>query len=92
MVLGQETSSNSRGLQESALAAGTLAEGDSSSSGSRPSAVWTGPAAVVVVRAQWTTGFVVATVLVVVLRPVVVVMATVAGRAVVRVVTVVVSM
>lgn len=90
--MGQETSSNSRGLQESAFAAGTLVEGDSSSSGSGPSAVWTGPAARVVVRAQWTTGFVVATVLVVVLRPVVVVMAMVAGRAVVRVVTVVVSM
>lgn len=92
MVLGHETSIISRGLQESVLAVGTLREGDSASSSSGPSAVWTGAAPEVVVRGQWTMGLVVAAVLVVVLLLVVVVTATVAGREVVRVVTVVVSM
>lgn len=94
LVLGQETSIISRGPQESVLADGTLGEGDSawSSSGSRPRAVWTGTAAVVVVRGRWTTALVVAGILVVVLLLVVVVKATVTGRTVVRVVNVVVSM
>lgn len=94
LVLGQETSIISRGLQESTLAVGALGEGDPapSSSGSQPSAVWTGAAAVVVVFGQWTAGRVLAGVFVVVLLLVVVVMATVAGRPVVRLVTVVVSM
>lgn len=95
LVLGQEMSIITRGLQYSTLMLGSLEEGGalSSSSGTKPSTgVWTGATTVDVVRGHWAIAVVVAGVLVVVVLAVVVVMVTVVGRVVVLVVIVVVSM
>ena len=96
LVLGQEMSIMTRGLQYSTLMLGSLEEGgalSSSSSGTKPSSsVWTGAATVDVVRGHWAIAVVVAGILVVVVLAVVVVMVTVVGRVVVLVVMVVVSM
>lgn len=98
LVLGQEMSIITRGLQYSTLTLGSLDEGGarSLSSGVRPSAgVWAGAAVVDVVCGHWAAGAVVVAgaLVVVALAVVVVIMATVVGRVVVlRVVVVVVSM
>lgn len=98
LVLGQDMSIISRGLQYSTLMLGSLEEGGalsswSSSSGTKPStSVWTGDTTVDVVRGHGAKAVVVAGLLVVVVLVVVVVAVTVVGRVVVRVVVVVVSM
>ena len=95
LVLGQEMSIITRGLQYSTLMVGSLEEGGALSSppGTKPSTrVWTGEGTVDVVRGRWATAAVVAGILIVVVLVVVVVMVTVVGRAVVLVVVVVVSM
>lgn len=94
LVLGQEMSITTRGLQYSTLMLGSLEEGGdlSSSSGIKPStSVWTG-ATVDVVLGHWATAVVVAGIFVVVILAVVDVMVTVVGRVVVLVTAVVVSM
>lgn len=95
LVLGQEMSIITRGLQYSTLMFGSLEEGGdlSSSSGTKPSTwVWTGAMTVDVVRGHCAIAAVVAGILVVVVLAVVVVSAGVVGRVVVLVVMVVVSM
>lgn len=95
LVLGQEMSIITRGLQYSTLMLGSLEEAGalSSSSGTKPSTgVWAGATTVVVVRGHWAITVVVAGILVVVVLAVVVVMVIVVGRVVVLVVMVVVSM
>lgn len=95
LVLGQEMSIITRGLQYSTLMLGSLEEGGAllSSSGTNPSTrVWTGAITVDVVRGHWAIAGVVAGILVVVVLAVVVVIVRVVGRVVVLVVIVVVSM
>lgn len=94
LVLGQEMSIITRGLQYSTPMLGSLEDGGlrSSSSGTAPSdGVWAGAAIVDVVRGHGATAVVVAGIFVVVVLDVVVVMVTVVGRVVVLVVMVVVS-
>lgn len=95
LVLGQEMSIITRGLQYSTLMLGSLEEGAalSSSSGTKPfTSVWTWDATVDVVRGHWAIAVVVPGILVVVVLADVVVRVTVVGRVVVLVAVVVVSM
>lgn len=95
LVLGQEMSIITSGLQYSTLMLGSLDEGGArlSSSGSKPfTGVRAGAAIVGVVRGRGATAVVVAGILVEVVLVVVVVMVTVECRVVVLIVVVVVSM
>lgn len=94
LVLGQEMSIITRGLQYSSRMLGSFEEGGglSSSSGIDPFiGVWTGADTVVVVLGHCTAAVVVAGILVVVVLAVEDNLATVVGRVVVLVVVVVVS-
>lgn len=94
LVLGQEMSMVTRGLQYSTRMSGSLGEGGGllSSSGTKPlCSVWTGAETVVVVLGHWLRAVVVAGPLVVLVLAVVDSLATVVGRVVVLVVVVVVS-
>lgn len=96
LVLGQDMSIITMGLQYSTLTLGSLEDDGtllSSSSGTKPStSVWTRATTVDVVRSHGAKAVVVAGLLVVVVLAVEVVMVTVVGRVVARVVVVVVSM
>ena len=95
LVLGQEMSIITSGLQYSTRMLGSLEEGGalSSSSGAKPSnAVRAGATTFEVVRGHWAPAAVVAGILVVVVLATVDVMVTVVGRVVLLAVVVVVSM
>lgn len=97
LVLGQEMSIITMGLQYSTLMLGSLEEGGALSSlswsGSKPStSVWAGTTIVDVVRGHWAIAVVVDGILAVVVLAVVVVKEAVVCRVVVLVVMVVVSM